>query len=151
MNAPTAQGIQIDRKGGHKGLSFTRCHFSDFPLVKHDTPNELDIKMAFPECSLACLPDHSKGLEEQIVNGFTTIYSLAKLSRLCLEFGIVELLDGIFQAIDVVDHGSDSPNFTFILGADDLLDDRKHRSCFSFDKSKTLYCLPGGDSTDENR
>ncbi len=43
VHTPAGQGIQEDRKSGHKGFSFTGGHFSNFTLMQCNSAYKLNI------------------------------------------------------------------------------------------------------------
>ena len=43
MNTVARKSIEEDRKGGHKGLSFTRCHFGNLTFVENHATEQLNI------------------------------------------------------------------------------------------------------------
>ena len=43
VNTIARKSIEEDRKGGHKGLSFTRCHFGNLAFVENYTTEQLNI------------------------------------------------------------------------------------------------------------
>ena len=43
VNTVARKSIEEDRKGGHKGLSFTRCHFGNLAFVENHATEQLNI------------------------------------------------------------------------------------------------------------
>ena len=43
VNAIACEGVEEHRQSGYEGFTFTRCHFGDFSLVKHNAAEELHI------------------------------------------------------------------------------------------------------------
>ena len=82
MNAFSRKRVKICRKGRNEGLTFTRFHFTDTSLMKHDTTDYLNGEMAHTEYAVACLSASGKGFGKNIVKRLSVFKSIFKLPRL---------------------------------------------------------------------
>src|SRR5699024_935427 len=73
------QRIQVNRQGSHQGLSLTGAHLGNLAMVQGDGTQQLDIKVPHAKDPLAGLPDHGKGLDEQVIKRAAVIQALPEL------------------------------------------------------------------------
>ena len=57
MTALALQGVQVNRKGGGKGFSFTGFHFGDHSLMQNDPSHQLYVKMPLFQISFSGFTD----------------------------------------------------------------------------------------------
>ena len=58
MNTIATQGIEVHRKRRNKRFTLTSLHFTNFPLMKDDSSNQLDVVVNHIPCDLfaCCVP-----------------------------------------------------------------------------------------------
>src|SRR5437660_303015 len=56
--------VEVDRKGGDKGLSFTGFHLGDVAPVQDNAADQLDVEMAHVEHAPAGLTGHGEGFRQ---------------------------------------------------------------------------------------
>ena len=76
VNTIARKSIEEDRKGGHKGLSFTRCHFGNLAFVENYTTEQLNIVVNH-------VPLHvvASGYPVIMINGFVVVNGDKVVSR----------------------------------------------------------------------
>ena len=92
MDALTLQCVQVSRKGGHQGLSFTCLHLGDTSLMQDNTTNQLYPVMLHTKHTLRSLADSREGLYQQIIQGLAIGQTLLEFFCLSLQFFIRKLL-----------------------------------------------------------
>jgi len=89
----TFQSIEVSRKSSYQGFSFAGFHLGDLALVKNNTADKLNIKVAHFDCSTSNLPDHGKGFDQNIIESCTLAEFFFKLGCFGLKLGIRQLAD----------------------------------------------------------
>ena len=67
--------VEVCGKGSHKGFTFTRFHFGDSALMKHDTADKLNVVMALAENSPRCFSYRRERFGKDIVERFALCQS----------------------------------------------------------------------------
>ena len=76
VNTIARKSVEEDRKGGHKGLSFTRCHFGNLTFVENHATEQLNIVVNH-------VPLHvvASGNPVIVINGFVVVNGNKVVSR----------------------------------------------------------------------
>ena len=69
VDALAFQCVQVSRKSGHQGLTFTGLHLGDTSLMQDNTTDQLYPVMLHAKHSLGSLADSREGLHQQIIQG----------------------------------------------------------------------------------
>jgi len=93
MHTLAFQSIQIDWKCRHKRFPFAGGHFGDLPLVKHETAQNLHIKVPHLGCPYRGFTHHGKSFGENIIERGAFREPLFELIGLCAKLCIRKLLD----------------------------------------------------------
>ncbi len=120
MDTLACQGVEADREGRHEGLSFTCLHFSDFPLVKNDPADELDIEMTFPQDPAGRFTHHGKDLRKDIVERFPVLHPLAVFGHFSLQPLVREGLNIRFQFVYTGHEGGDTFQLPLVFATHNL-------------------------------
>ena len=73
--------------------------------MKHNTAEQLNVKVAHVEGSACYLSDYRVGLYQKIVKAFPILQAFLELFGLCLQLLVAELLDFRFKGVDFVNYG----------------------------------------------
>ena len=66
MHAAPTQCIQINRKRGNQGFSFTGFHFGDLALVQDYAADQLNVKVPHVENTPASFTNYSEGFYQDL-------------------------------------------------------------------------------------
>src|SRR5262249_44920653 len=77
VNAFTADRVQIGGQGRNERLSFTGLHFGDLALMEDISTHELNVEMPHVQDALTGFSNHSKRINEKVVQRFTVSKPLA--------------------------------------------------------------------------
>ena len=101
VNALALQRIQVRRKRGDKRLALARLHLCNTALMQNHAAQQLYVKVAHPDGTLACFPHDGKGFAEKIVQRFAAAQSLPKPFGLRTKFLIRHCLINGLKSIDL--------------------------------------------------
>ncbi len=88
MGAFTHDGIQIYRKGGCKGLSFTGLHLGYLSFEEYCPSHYLDIKMPHIDNAPGSFPDHGKCFRHKVFRTLSVFEPFFKLRRFFRELAV---------------------------------------------------------------
>ena len=91
MDTLSFQGIQIRRKRGNHGLTFTGFHFSDTSLMQDDTAHQLYAEGFHVQDSSGSLTHRGISLRKQVIQCFPFGETLPEFLRLILQLFIGKL------------------------------------------------------------
>ena len=117
MDTAPGQGVQISRKCGHQGLSFTGLHLGDTSLMQDNPADKLHTVMLHIQNTLCRLPDRGKCLRQKIIQRFSFSQTFFELSGLASQLFIRQLLHLRTQRLDFIYDGCDSLQFTGTVSA----------------------------------
>ena len=104
MDTLAADGIQVRREWGDKGLSLASPHFGDHPPVQDNTTHELNGEVTHPKGTPGGFPHGSKGLWEQVVELLSPLVALPKIRGHATQFLVRHGLEAIREVLDLVGH-----------------------------------------------
>src|SRR3990170_2966202 len=121
VRALTGQGVQVQREGGHKGLSLAGLHLRYLALVKDEAAYELDIEMAHLKAPPGHFPYRGKGLGQKVVEGLAPGKLLFELCRKLTEALVAHGFHLRLERVDSLDHRQYPLYLAVVPGAENLL------------------------------
>ena len=88
MNALTSQGIQVSRKRGDEGLSFTRLHLRNTSLMENNSTDDLYAVWFKTNHSFCSFPDSCKCFRQKLIKCLPILITFPVLIRLGLQLSI---------------------------------------------------------------
>ncbi len=85
VNALARERVEVRRKRCHERLAFARTHFGDTSLMKRDTADKLNVKVAHTQHSLARFSHHRVCVGKNMVESFAVREPLFEHVRLTYE------------------------------------------------------------------
>ncbi len=121
MDTLAFQSIQISRKSGHQGLTFTGTHLCDTSLMQDDTTDQLYSVMLHVQNTLCSLSYSCISLRKQIVQSLTIVQTPLVLFGLTTQFLIGKCLHCRTKCLDLVHQGFNTLQFSGTVRAKYLL------------------------------
>ena len=78
VDALACQGIEICRRSGDQGLSFTGFHLGNTPLMQNNASDKLHRIMLHVQCPSGRFPDNCKSLRENIIQSLPLCQAFLK-------------------------------------------------------------------------
>ncbi len=103
VRAPPSERVEDQRRNGDEGLSFTRPHLGDAPLVEDRAADELHIEVPHPESALADLANDAEGLRQERVEGLPVPSTVLQRSCARAQLLIGEAREGLLHRVDLLD------------------------------------------------
>ena len=116
-NVDTASGqcIQVSRKGGNEGFSFTGFHLSDTALMEDNTTDQLYAVVFHTEGTFCCLADGCECFRENGIQGFASVVAVFIFLCLGTQLFIGQRLHGRAESFDFVYNWIDSFQLTLTV------------------------------------
>ena len=114
LDAATGQRIEVKRHSGGQRLALAGLHLGDLALVQDNSAHHLHVKVALAQCTLGGLAHRSKGLGENIVEGFPAGQARSEFLSLGAELFLAETLELRLQLVDLLDAAPQSSHFALV-------------------------------------
>ena len=109
------QGIQVYRRRSHQGFTFAGAHFSNVAPMEDNAANELHIEVPHSQYTAGCFTDNGESFRKDIIQGLPLGQAGLEFIGLVGQGRITELLQSVFQRIDLLFHNlTDLFDFFFI-------------------------------------
>ncbi len=101
VDTPAGERVEVDRQHTGQGLALTGLHLRGLAEVECGTAHELDVEVPLAEHPLRRLADHRERLREKLVQRLAVGVARAELVGLRLQVGVREVLDVVFEGVDL--------------------------------------------------
>ena len=101
MDALTGDRVEVSSRGCNERLTFTGLHFSDVAQVEGRGTHQLDVEVTHTQGALRRFTHHRERLREEVVEALARFMPFTELVRHGLQLFIRELLDGVFECVDL--------------------------------------------------
>jgi len=145
MDATSGEGVEVDGKCRHEGLSLAGRHLGDAPLVEHHAADELDVEVDHvPDIRVVAdgelgadhatcgVLHHGEGLGEDLVEALLEKLRILDLGEFLLPGGgllaeglVGKRLQGLLNLVDAGDDREHPAHLALILRTDDFLQDSR--------------------------
>ena len=98
----SGQCIQVSRKGGNEGFSFTGFHLGDTALMEDNTTDQLYAVVFHTEGTFCCLADGCECFRENGIQGFASVVAVFIFLCLGTQLFIGQRLHGRAESFDFV-------------------------------------------------
>ncbi len=135
VDAVAGERVEVAGEGGDEGLAFAGLHLGDLALVEDHAADHLDVEVAHADDAAAGFADYGEGFGEDVVErgffgvdaGFVVGDAFESGGDAGAEFGglggellVGELLDGLFEGVDLGEHGEHALDGAIVGGAEDF-------------------------------
>ena len=118
VDTAAGEGVEVGGQNGNQGFAFAGLHFSDTTLVQNDAAHQLHREGAHSQHPVGSLPDGSKCLGEQTIQGFTLVQAVFQLLGFGFQCFLGKRLICFFHAQNFIYHGLNFLNFPLRAGAE---------------------------------
>ena len=118
MDTAAGEGVEVGGQNGNQGFAFAGLHFSNATLVQNDAAHQLHGEGAHSQHPVGSLPDGSKCLGEQTIQGFTLVQAVFQLLGFGFQCFLGKRLVCFFHAQNFIYHGLNFLNFPLRAGAE---------------------------------
>ncbi len=120
VDALALERVQVGRQRGDQRLAFAGLHFRDLAFVEDGAADELHVEVPHLEGAPPGLPDHRKGLHQEIVEGLALRDPRPELSGLFAKLVVRQGRDRLLERADLAHNWTQAFEIAFVLGADDF-------------------------------
>ncbi|CAB4977005.1 unannotated protein [freshwater metagenome] len=123
MNAIASERIEIDRESRDKGLAFTGLHFRNPSEMQRRAAHHLDVVMTLANLATSGLANHSKCIDEDVLEIGPITQLLTELDGPVSECFIGQSFDFRLEGIDLGNETFNGPYLLAFAGAQNLVED----------------------------
>ena len=120
VNALALERVEIDGERGDERLAFAGLHLGDLAFVQHHAAHQLDVEVPHVQHAPAGLAHDRERFRQQSSSDVAVGDALPEFDGLAAELFVGERLDRRLERVDFRDERTQTLDFPFVLGADDL-------------------------------
>ena len=102
VDTASGQCVQVSRKGGNEGFTFTGFHLGDTALMEDNTTDQLYAVVLHTEGTFCCLADGCECFRENGIQGFASVVAVFIFLCLGTQLFIGQRLHGRAESFDFV-------------------------------------------------